>query len=143
MANNGKAAGSAATPATAAGGALLRLKGMRGFLEGEECMLQRGDEVVVGRSRGADLSIRRSTKFLERLDRHELAQSEAYRTVSRHHARIAFYRPDHIVIEDLSSNGTFVDGERVKGKFNLTDLAARARVLALGAVERIQIDLIT
>jgi len=116
---------------------------MRGFLEGEECMLRRGDEIIVGRSRSADLSIRRSTKFLERADRHEVAQSEAYRTVSRRHARIAFYRPDHIVIEDLSSNGTFVDGVRVKGKCNITDLAACAHVLTLGAVERIQLDLIT
>ena len=68
------------------------------------------DEIVVGRSRSADLSVRRATKFLERMDRNDLSRSEAWRTVSRQHARIAFYRTDHIVIEDLSANGTFVDG---------------------------------
>lgn len=128
--------------ATSNNGPVLRLRGVRGFLQGEECVLQRGEEIVIGRSRGADLSLRRSSKFLDRGDQHEVAQSEAYRTVSRMHARIAFYRPDHIVIEDLSANGTFVDGQRVKGKRSITDLTVCGHVLALGAVERLQLDLL-
>ena len=115
---------------------------MKGFLEGEERLLARGDEIVVGRSRSADLSLRMATKFLERMDRRELSRSEAWRTVSRQHARIAFYRADHIVIEDLSANGTFVDGERVDGKLNVEDLADKPRVITLGAVERLRIEIV-
>jgi pSer/pThr/pTyr-binding forkhead associated (FHA) protein len=128
--------------ATSSNASVLRIKGVRGFFQDEEIMLQRGEEIVIGRSRGADLSLRRATRFLERLDRHEVARSEAYRTVSRLHARIAFYRPDHIVIEDLSSNGTFLDRARVKDKCIVTDLASCSRVLTLGAVERLQLDLL-
>lgn len=123
-------------------GPILRLKGIRGFLEGEERMLRRGEEIVVGRSRGAGLSVRMSAKFLARADRHELRGSKAYRSVSRRHVRIAYYRPDHVVIEDLSANGTYLDGERVSGKLSLTDLAQRARLLALGSVERLRLELI-
>ena len=120
----------------------LRLRGVRGFLMGEERVLKRGEEIVVGRSREADLSIRRATRYLERADRHDVGRSEAWRSVSRLHARIAFYRPDHIVIEDLSSNGTFLDGKRIRGKVNLDDLGDAARMLALGAVERIKLELL-
>jgi len=120
----------------------VRLRGVRGFLEGEERLLKRGDEIVVGRSRSADLSVRRATKFLERMDRNDLSCSEAWRTVSRQHARIAYYRADHIVIEDLSANGTFVDGERIEGKLRISDLAETPHVIALGAVERLRIEIV-
>lgn len=120
----------------------LRLRGVRGFLEGEERLLKRGDEIVVGRSRGADLSVRRATKFLGRMDRNDLSRSEAWRTVSRQHARIAFYGADHVVIEDLSANGTFVDGQRIEGKLRLSDLADNPREIALGAVERLRIEIV-
>jgi pSer/pThr/pTyr-binding forkhead associated (FHA) protein len=123
-------------------GPILRLKGIKGFLEGEERMLRRGDEIIVGRSRAADLSVRMSAKFLARSDRHELRGSKAYRSVSRRHVRIAYYRPDHIVIEDLSANGTYVDGARVTGTLSLSDLADRAHLLGLGSVERLQLRLI-
>lgn len=123
-------------------GKFLRVKGVKGFFEGEERMLQRGEEVVVGRSRGVGLSLRMSAKFLSRSDRNELRGSKAYRSVSRRHVRIAYYRPDHIVIEDLSANGTFVDGQKVAGKLALTDLAAQSHLITLGSAERLQIDLI-
>ena len=120
----------------------VRVRGVKGFLEGEERLLKRGDEVVVGRSRKADLSVRMSTKYLERMDRGDVSRSEAWRTVSRQHARITFYRDDLIVIEDLSANGRFVDGERVDGKLNVEDLADNPRVITLGAVERLRIEIV-
>lgn len=122
-------------------GRLLRVRGIRGFLQDEELLLKRGDEVVVGRSRQCDLSVRRSTRYLERADRRNVSSSEAWRTVSRFHARIAYHRPDHIVIEDLSVNGSFLDGEKIDGKANIADLDAAPHVLALGSVERLKLEL--
>lgn len=122
-------------------GQLLRIRGVRGFLQGEELLLQRGGEVVIGRSRGCDLSLRRSTRYLEREDRGSVSKSEAWRTVSREHVRIAYHRPDHIVIEDLSANGSFLDGERIDGKVNIEDLGNGSRILALGVVERLKLEL--
>jgi len=122
-------------------GKLLRVRGVRGFLQDEELLLKRGDEVVIGRSRSCDLSLRRSTRYLERSDRADVSKSEAWRTVSRLHARIAYHRPDHIVIEDLSSNGTFLDGHRVKGKVSIGDLESGSHLIALGVVERLKIEL--
>ena len=123
-------------------GAILRLLGIKGFFEGEERMLKRGDEIIVGRSRGAGLSLRMSAKFLARPDRNELRGSKAYRSVSRRHVRIAYYRPDHIVIEDLSANGTYVDGKRVDGKLALSDLKDHAHIVTLGSAERLRLELI-
>ena len=122
-------------------GQLLRIRGVRGFLQGEELLLKRGDEAVVGRSRSCDLSVRRSTRYLERADRSNVSASEAWRTVSRQHVRIAYHRPDHIVIEDLSANGAFLDGDRIEGKVNIFDLASHPHVLALGSVERLKLEL--
>ena len=122
-------------------GRLLRVRGVRGFLQDEELLLKRGDEVVVGRSRQCDLSVRRSTRYLERADRKNVSSSEAWRTVSRVHARIAYHRPDHVVIEDLSANGSFLDGQKIDGKANIDDLEAGAHVLALGSVERLKLEL--
>lgn len=127
--------------AKAGNGHLLRIRGVRGFLQGEELLLKRGDEVVVGRSRHCDLSVRRSTRYLERADRNSVSESEAWRSVSRAHARIAFHRPDHIVIEDLSANGSFLDGRRIEGKVNIADIESSPHVLTLGAVERLKLEL--
>ena len=71
-----------------------------------------------------------------------MSRSEGWRTVSRQHARITYYRADLIVIEDLSANGTFVDGERVDGKLNVADLADKPRLISLGVVERLRIEIV-
>jgi len=123
-------------------GPILRVRGLKGFFEGEERMLRRGDEIVVGRSRGAGLSLRMAAKFLSRPDRHEVRSSDAYRSVSRQHVRIAYYRPDHVVVEDLSANGTYLDGERVEGKRAIDDLPRRPRILGLGSVERLRLEIV-
>lgn len=122
-------------------GPVLRLRGVKGFFAGEERTLRRGQEIVVGRSRKADLSLRNASRFVARPDHNELRGSNAYLSVSRRHVRIAFHRPDHVVIEDLSANGTYLDGKRVKGKLSLDDFPERGHVLGLGSVERLRLDL--
>lgn len=117
----------------------LRLLGLRGFLQGEERLLKPGESVVIGRSREADFSVRRSRKFQEREDRAELLSSEPFRSVSRSHVRISFLHPDLIEVTDLSQNGTFLDGKRID-KVGITDLKRSPHVLGLGSVERVLIE---
>jgi len=117
----------------------LRLLGIRGFLEGEERIVQLGESVVIGRSRQADLSLRRARRFVERPDRAELLATERVRSVSRTHVRVHFLHPDLIEVEDLSQNGTFLDGKRI-AKVAITDLRTTPHVLAIGSVERVRIE---
>ena len=46
------------------------------------------------------------------------------------------------MIEDLSANGTFVDGKKVDGKLALTDLGETYHLLGLGSVERLRLELV-
>lgn len=119
---------------------LLRIVGVRGFLSGEEQVVRVGEAVVVGRSRRADMSVRRSRRFLDRTDRTEVMQTDAFLSVSREHVRIRFLHPDLVEVEDLSANGTFLDGRRVD-RVGLTDLRATPHVLSLGSMERIRLEL--
>jgi len=113
--------------------------GVKGFLEGEARLLKPGEELVVGRGRAADLSLKRAPKFTQRSDRLEVARSERFLCVSRRHVRIQFLHPGLVEVEDLSSNGTFVDGRRVD-RIGLTDLRARTHDINLGGVEVLRLE---
>ena len=116
------------------------VKGMKGFLASEQEIMEVGDVIVVGRSRSADLSVRRSARLLKRDDIDELMRSEAFLSVSRRHVQIHYLHPDLVEVKDLSRNGTFVDGKRIDC-IGLTDLKQRSHVLALGAAERLLLEM--
>jgi pSer/pThr/pTyr-binding forkhead associated (FHA) protein len=119
--------------------ASILVRGVRGFLRGEERVLHVGDECVVGRSRAADLSLKRAKRFLERPDRLQIAKSERFLAVSRRHVRIRFLHPDVVEVKDLSANGTLLDGRRVDC-VALTDLRSRAHEIGLGATEAVRLE---
>lgn len=122
------------------GGLRLYVRGIKGFLEGEERVLSIGDELIVGRSRHADLSVRRAARFVARKDRSEIMRSEPFQSVSRKHARIQFLHRDLVEVQDLSRNGTFIDGRRVDC-VALTDLRKVCHVVALGVAERLILEI--
>ncbi len=99
-----------------------------------------GDTLTVGRSRGADLSVRNARRLLERDDIGEVMGTDAFLSVSRKHVRIHYMHPGLIEIKDLSRNGTFVDGRKVDC-VALTDLKARQHIVALGSVERLLLEM--
>ena len=74
--------------------------------------LAEGVEVTVGRS--AEATIRTRNK-----------------SVSRKHARISYIAPDMVEIENLSGNGTLVDGKLVD-KIILTDCREKTHKIQLG-----------
>lgn len=125
---------------TEASGPSLVVRGTHGFLAGEERILRVGDALVVGRSRDADLSVRKSKRFTARPDGAEILLSKRWLSVSRKHVRIHYLHADLIEIRDLSSNGTLLDGHKVDC-VALTDLKERSHVVGLGSSERLLLEM--
>lgn len=119
---------------------VLVVRGLKGFLAGEERQLYPGESLVIGRSRSADLSLRAARRFVMREDREQVMESEAFLSVSRMHARIEYLHPGLVEVKDLSSNGTFVDGRRIDC-VALTDFADGGHVVTLGASERVLLEI--
>lgn len=111
----------------------LTLRGTGTLGDGENLKLSLGETVVCGRSRHCDWSLKRTPAYLKADGdaREEIKQSVAFRSVSRQHVRIAFLAPDMVDIENLSSNGTFVDGSRID-RVVLKDCETRAHAIQLG-----------
>jgi len=114
------------------------LVGIQGFVQGEEFPLWRGATVVVGRSRGCDISLRRCKAWLA-LAPEKRGEQADFKSVSRKHVRISFHGEDNIEIEDLSSNGTFLDGQRIT-RVVLHNLAERSHELLLGTQEKFRLE---
>ena len=114
------------------------LVGIQGFVQSEEFPLWRGATVVVGRSRGCDISLRRCKAWLA-LDPEKRSEQGDFKSVSRKHARISFHSEDNIEIEDLSSNGTFLDGQRIT-RVVLHNLSERSHELLLGTHEKFRLE---
>lgn len=121
-------------------GVVLVVRGLRGFLGGEEQRVKVGETLILGRSRRAGLSTRRAKKLKARPDWEMVIGTAAFLTVSRRHTRIEHVRPGVVEITDLSSNGTYLDGKLI-ARETLTDLAERTHVLGVGAQERFELSL--
>ena len=113
------------------------LAGVDGIIAGEEFPLEYGRSLVVGRSRSCDISLRRCQNWLD-LDEDEREDEKDFKTVSRKHCRVSFYNANSIEIEDLSSNGTFVDGKRVD-RILIRDVKEQDHEILLGTRERFRL----
>ncbi len=111
----------------------LSLRGLGELAEGQQVKLNLGESIVVGRSRHCDWSLRRAPAYLKsdangrNVIRHDLQ----YNSVSRKHARISYIAPDMVEIENLSGNGTLLDGKLVD-KIVLTDCRTVTHRIQLG-----------
>lgn len=108
------------------------LIGTAGLVQGECFLLADGIAVVVGRSRSCDISLRRTEGYLKappatRDNDHD------FNTVSRRHLRIEV-QAKAATIEDLSTNGTFCNGDQVKQNRSI-DLSQGPCNLRLGTRE--------
>ena len=122
--------------------ARLRVTGIRGFLQDERRTLEVGDELTIGRSRDADLSVRRAPRFLARRDRDDLLRTERMRSISRIHVQIHYHAPDRVEIVDCSRNGTYLDRKRIDDAVDVTDLPLETHELILGSGERLRLELV-
>jgi pSer/pThr/pTyr-binding forkhead associated (FHA) protein len=111
----------------------LALKGTGAFGDGEILKLCLGESVVCGRSRHCDWSLKRTPGWLTQDTgvRTEVRDSLPWKTTSRRHCRITYLAPDIVDIENLSPNGTVVDGHQVD-RILLTDCRAKEHQIQLG-----------
>jgi pSer/pThr/pTyr-binding forkhead associated (FHA) protein len=116
----------------------LKLSGIAGFIKGESFTLKPGSITVIGRSRSCDISLR---EIKHGHDDPEGAKEDHYKTVSRQHVRVSFKGEGEVVIDDLSHNGTFLDGSRISGSVTVSDLAKKSHELRLGTNETFKLDL--
>ena len=98
--------------ATYDGSIAAAVVGRSGLFKGEEVVVRVGQCIVVGRSRSCDLSLARAAECL-RIGKEAMEQHKSYRKISRKHVRVCLVSSACIEIEDLSTNGTVVDGHRV------------------------------
>lgn len=116
----------------------VKLIGIAGLVKGEQFSIEVGTEVVVGRSRDCHISLAKVPAAEAITDERELEKH--FRTVSRRHMRLYYKSVREVEIEDLSSNGLFLDGERIEGTVVIDDLMLRPHELKLGTSETFAID---
>jgi hypothetical protein len=114
------------------------LVGIEGHVEGEEMKLEYGKTIVVGRSRSADLSLRRMNAITSMSDVQRDADSDL-RTVSGRHFEITMYNISSIEIVNLSPNGTYVDG-KLADKIILDDVADKTHDIRMGTKEIFRLE---
>jgi len=119
-------------------GGMLLVVGVDGMVEGEVFRVPSGSQVVIGRSRSCDISLRKCLKYLS-LDPEERARNKHFQTVSRQHLQLSVEGPEHIEIENLGANGCKLDGEAID-KVILSDLPDKPREVVLGTKEKIRLE---
>jgi pSer/pThr/pTyr-binding forkhead associated (FHA) protein len=88
------------------------LEGRTGLFKGEHAQIHLGQGLVIGRSRSCDVSVARAQECL-RLSKDALEQHSSYRKISRKHFKVSLLSADVLEVEDLSTNGTLVNGYRI------------------------------
>ena len=111
----------------------LRLAAAKAGADAETLKVNLGESVTCGRSRSCQWSLKRTAAYLkdEGGSRDAMKQSLAFRAVSRRHCRITYVAADMVDVENLSPNGTIVDGHRVD-RIVLTDCRTKAHTIQLG-----------
>ena len=115
------------------------LIGIGGHMKGQTYPLAYGKRTIIGRSRSADISLRKVPAIAEMNDE-ERKKDRALLTVSGRHFEITMYHMGSIEIINLSPNGTKVDGKPVD-RLIVKDLAERSHEIAFGLDERFRLEI--
>ena len=114
------------------------LTGIEGWVSGEVFDLTTASQRTLGRSRSCDVCLRRIPAYLTRPSA-ERDQDHAFNSISRRHASLDFDGTT-VTIGDLSSNGTFCNGDPVDGRASF-DLADGPVTIRLGNRETLRLEL--
>jgi hypothetical protein len=120
----------------------LFVRGSGEMGDGQTLKLNLGESIVLGRSRHCDWSLKKTPRYLanDAGYRDRLKQSLPFRATSRKHCKITFAAADMVEVENLSANGTLVDGHRVD-RIVLTDCRTKPHEIRLGA-DGVRIELV-
>lgn len=110
----------------------LVLKGVKGIAQGEEFYINLGETVTIGRSRFCKISLRRCPKY-KALTKEEKKSNDVL-SISRKHLRLVLSDPECIELRDISTNGTFIDGSRIKDKL-ISNIKDKTYEIRLGTHE--------
>jgi pSer/pThr/pTyr-binding forkhead associated (FHA) protein len=108
------------------------LLGTVGLVSGECFILADGSDLVLGRSRSCDISLRRAAAYVKLTSEVRDADHE-FNTVSRRHVRVQVHE-SVVRMQDLSTNGTFCNDQPIQQAKEM-DLSAGDFVLRLGTRE--------
>lgn len=109
------------------------------MVEGECFLLDQGVDLIIGRSRSCDISLRRTTAYLKTPPAARDSDHD-FNTVSRRHLRI-LVTDATAALQDLSTNGTFFNNEPLKDLLKV-DLNGGACTIRLGTRETFQLCLL-
>ena len=119
----------------------LLLRGIYGSVKGKEFFIELGQSVTLGRSRSCDITLGRDSENTRTIIHEGVSEEAHFRSVSRRHMRISFFDEHEVKIEDLSSNGSYLDGDRVED-VTLTDFREEVHVILLGTKEKFILEFI-
>lgn len=115
------------------------LIGINGHFTGEIFPLQYGKTITIGRSRTADFSLRRTTKYRSQ-SANDRSEDASAKTVSAKHFQITMFNLRSIEIRNLSPNGTHLDGKLIE-KAILNDAAAQTHEIRFGQDEAFKLEM--
>ena len=113
----------------------LLLRGIYGSVKGKEFYIELGQSVTLGRSRSCDITLGRDGEHTQMIVHEGVSEEAHFRSVSRRHMRISFFEEEEVKIEDLSSNGSYLDGDRVEDVV-IKDFKEEVHVILLGTKEK-------
>ena len=82
------------------------LVGIEGLVKGSVFPIEDGNEIIVGRSRSCDISLRKLESY-KNMDPDDREKDHDFNTVSRSHIRIQVIKENLVRCEDISTNGTY------------------------------------
>ncbi|BBM87524.1 FHA domain-containing protein [Candidatus Uabimicrobium amorphum] len=118
----------------------LLLRGIYGSVKGKEFYIELGQSVTLGRSRSCDITLGRDGENTQTIVHEGVSEEAHFRSVSRKHMRISFL-DEEVKIEDLSSNGSYLDGDRVED-VSIHDFKEEVHVILLGTKEKFILEYI-
>jgi pSer/pThr/pTyr-binding forkhead associated (FHA) protein len=125
---------------------MIKLTGIGGYCDGQEHVLEQGNEAVIGRSRDCEFRIKGKDEPTDPpADKPFKGSGDKAKhllTVSGKHVRITYKDPKNIFVEDLSTHGTFLDGVKLEGRDQLIGLKKNSVEMRLGTNETLRIEFV-
>ena len=116
------------------------LIGIGGPFKGEVFYLDYLRPLVVGRSRQADISVKRTPHYRAQ-NEHDRESDADTKTISAKHFQITFFNLKSIELKNLSVNGTLLDGLPVKDAALIQDISNQPHEIQFGAHARFKLAL--